>query len=228
RPDRALCPAIQLDASTVPPCIWLPRYLLAGAASKPSPRHSTACWCPTRAGSPSSTPHRAEHGNNAVPDCAVGPHVCGNRTGRSARHGRSTRPRDGHGTDRQKPSGLGAAGGRRLGKIRTGPPQNFIGLAQFPVLPLQRLDAFALFGGRAWTLACVGLMTANPAMQRLRGTTNLRRDGFNGGPLGWVVVQMLQNHAHGTFTDFRGVGRSLFHGLIFSRVEASTKPGAIQ
>ncbi|MCC0239047.1 hypothetical protein, partial [Pseudomonas aeruginosa] len=41
------------------------------------------------------------------------------------------------------------------------------------------------------------------------------------------VVQMLQNHAHGTFTDFRGVGRSLFHGLIFSRVEASTKPGAI-
>jgi hypothetical protein len=39
---------------------------------------------------------------------------------------------------------------------------------------------------------------------------------------------MLQNHAHGTFTDFRGVGRSLSHGLIFSRVEASTKPGAIQ
>jgi len=38
---------------------------------------------------------------------------------------------------------------------------------------------------------------------------------------------MLQNHAHGTFTDFRGVGRSLSHGLIFSRVEASTKPGAI-
>ncbi|MCS7797522.1 hypothetical protein N0346_25250, partial [Pseudomonas aeruginosa] len=26
----------------------------------------------------------------------------------------------------------------------------------------------------------------------------------------------------------RGVGRSLLHGLIFSRVEASTKPGAVQ
>ncbi len=38
---------------------------------------------------------------------------------------------------------------------------------------------------------------------------------------------MLQNHAHGTFTDFRGVGRSLSHGLIFSRVKASTKPGVI-
>ncbi|MDU0575095.1 hypothetical protein, partial [Pseudomonas aeruginosa] len=37
-----------------------------------------------------------------------------------------------------------------------------------------------------------------------------------------------QNHAHSTFTDFGGVGRSLSHGLIFSRVEASTKPGAIQ
>src|SRR5690606_27514557 len=84
------------------------------------------------------------------------------------------------------------------------------------------------FGCRAWTLTCVGLMTANPAMQRLRCTANLRRDGFNGGPLGGIVVQMLQNHAHGTFTDFRGVGRSLFHGLIFSRVEASTKPGAVQ
>ncbi|MEN1623978.1 hypothetical protein AAIH53_17930, partial [Pseudomonas aeruginosa] len=42
------------------------------------------------------------------------------------------------------------------------------------------------------------------------------------------VVQVFQNHAHSTFTDFGGVGRSLSHGLIFSRVEASTKPGAIQ
>ncbi|MEN1625626.1 hypothetical protein AAIH53_26290, partial [Pseudomonas aeruginosa] len=41
------------------------------------------------------------------------------------------------------------------------------------------------------------------------------------------VVQVFQNHAHSTFTDFGGVGRSLSHGLIFSRVEASTKPGAI-
>jgi len=38
---------------------------------------------------------------------------------------------------------------------------------------------------------------------------------------------VLQNHAHSTFTDFGGVGRSLSHSLIFSRVEASTKPGAI-
>ncbi|PTT71455.1 hypothetical protein DBR41_30425, partial [Pseudomonas sp. HMWF010] len=49
----------------------------------------------------------------------------------------------------------------------------------------------------------------------------------DGRPLRGVIVQMLQNHAHGTFTDFRGVGRGLFYSLIFSRVEASTKPGAI-
>lgn len=48
---------------------------------------------------------------------------------------------------------------------------------------------------------------------------------FNGRPLGRGVVQVLQNHAHGTLTDFRGVGRGLSHGLIFSRVEASTNPG---
>ncbi|WP_219852821.1 hypothetical protein, partial [Stutzerimonas stutzeri] len=42
------------------------------------------------------------------------------------------------------------------------------------------------------------------------------------------VVQVFQNHAHSTLTDFRGVGSSLSHGLIFSRVEASTKPGVIQ
>ncbi|RAA00006.1 hypothetical protein, partial [Stutzerimonas stutzeri] len=45
---------------------------------------------------------------------------------------------------------------------------------------------------------------------------------------GRIVVQVFQNHAHSTLTDFRGVGSSLSHGLIFSRVEASTKPGVIQ
>src|SRR5690606_36211441 len=74
----------------------------------------------------------------------------------------------------------------------------------------------------------VGLMATNPAMQGLRCAADLRRYRLDGRPLGWVVVQVLQNHAHGTFTDFRGVGRGLSHGLIFSGVEASTKPGAIQ
>ena len=46
-------------------------------------------------------------------------------------------------------------------------------------------------------------------------------------PFARIVVQVFQNHAHSTLTDFRGVGSSLSHGLIFSRVEASTKPGVI-
>ncbi len=78
---HALCPAIQLDASTAPPCIWQFRCLLAGAASRPSLRHSTACWRPTRAGSPSSMPHRVEHGGSAVSGYAAAPCACGNRTG---------------------------------------------------------------------------------------------------------------------------------------------------
>ena len=74
----------------------------------------------------------------------------------------------------------------------------------------------------------IGLLAANPAMQGLRCAADFRRNGLNGRPLGGVVVQVFQNHAHSTFTDFGGVGRSLSHSLIFSRVEASTKPGAIQ
>jgi hypothetical protein len=39
---------------------------------------------------------------------------------------------------------------------------------------------------------------------------------------------VLHNHAHGTITDFGGVAVGFSHSLILSRVEASTKPGAIQ
>src|SRR5690606_31323598 len=106
--------------------------------------------------------------------------------------------------------------------------QNLVGFAQLAVLALQGLDAVALFGRLAGALSSVGLLATNPAMQRLRDTANLRSNGLNGRPLGWIVVQVFQNHAHSTFTNFRGVGRGLIHSLIFSRVEASTKPGAIQ
>ncbi len=80
--------------------------------------------------------HRVEHGSNVMPGCAAEPRACGNRTGRSARHGRSTRPRDGHDADRQMPSGLGAAVELRLGKIRTGQAQYLVCLTQFAVFAL--------------------------------------------------------------------------------------------
>ena len=82
------------------------------------------------------------------------------------------------------PSGLAAAVELRLGKIRAGQAQNLLGLAQLPVLSLQGLDALTFFAGRAWALAGVGLMAANPAIQGLRGTTDLRRYGLNGHSVG--------------------------------------------
>lgn len=103
-----------------------------------------------------------------------------------------------------------------------------LALRKFAILVLQGFDALTLFGGRPRTLAGVGLMATNPAMQGLRCAADFRRYGLDGRSLGWIVVQVLQNHARGTFTDFRGVGRGLSHGLIFSRVEASMKPAAIQ
>ncbi|WP_220469389.1 hypothetical protein, partial [Pseudomonas sp. 5Ae-yellow] len=42
------------------------------------------------------------------------------------------------------------------------------------------------------------------------------------------VAAMLLHHPHGSFTDFRGKLVCLVHGFIFSGVEASAKPGAVQ
>jgi hypothetical protein len=47
------------------------------------------------------------------------------------------------------PSGLDAAVELRLGEKRAGQLENLIGSAQFLVLTLQSLDAFALFAGDA-------------------------------------------------------------------------------
>ena len=161
------------------------------------------------------------HGRSAEQGYEVGPRACGNRTGRFARHGRSARPRDGHDADRQMPSGLGAAQeslpvGLRLGKIRTGQAQNLVGFAQLAIFAFQGFDAFTLFTGRPRTLAGVGLLATNPAMQGLRCTANLRGNGSMAAHSGGSRSG-AQNHAHGTFTDFRGVGRSLSHGLSSSQ-----------
>lgn len=39
---------------------------------------------------------------------------------------------------------------------------------------------------------------------------------------------VLLHHAHGAITDFGGELVGLVHGFIILRVEASTKPGAVQ
>lgn len=58
RPGHALCPAIQPGALNAQPCIWQPQCPHVGAASRPSPRHSTACWFSIHAGFPGSMRHR--------------------------------------------------------------------------------------------------------------------------------------------------------------------------
>lgn len=100
---------------------------------------------------------RAGHGRSAEQGYEVRPRACGNRTGRFARHGRSTRPRDGHDADRQMPSGLGAAQeslpvGLRLGKIRTGQAQNLVGFAQLAIFAFQALmrSRSSLVGPGRW------------------------------------------------------------------------------
>ena len=82
-------PARRINRSTVHLATSMPSRR---SCFRPSPRHSTAYWHPTLAGFPGSMRHRAEHDNSAVPGCAVEPRACGNRTGRSATRGRSTRP----------------------------------------------------------------------------------------------------------------------------------------
>lgn len=89
-------------------------------------------------------------------------------------------------------------------------------------------DALTFFAGLAESLSSIGLLATNPVMQGVRCAAYFRRYDLDGRPLGRIAIQVLQNYAHGTFTDFRGVGRSLSHGLIFSSVEASTKSGAVQ
>lgn len=71
------------------------------------------------------------------------------------------------------------------------------------ILSLQGLDGIALFGGRPRALAGIGLVATNPTMQGLCCTANLRGAGLDGRSCGGGVAQVLQNHAHGTFTDFR-------------------------
>ena len=53
----------------------------------------------------------------------------------------------------------------RLGEKRTGQPQNFVGLTELLVLPLQGFHALPLIGGYAITPARIHFMSLDPVMQ---------------------------------------------------------------
>src|SRR5690606_34392162 len=183
--------------------------------SRLSRRHSTAYCHPRLAGFYRSTARPVWHERFAVRVDGLWLHARNNRTERSGLPDRSTRLRSGHGTRQRRRSGFVAAPGcrpvgLRLGKIRTGQAQNLVRFAQFPVLAFQRLDPLPFLSGLPGPAPQVSLILAHPAVQRLRNTTDLGRNGFDRCPFGWVVVHVLQNHAHGTFTDFWGVAVGLF------------------
>src|SRR5690606_12916818 len=114
--------------------------------------------------------------------------------------------------------------GLRLGKIRTGQAQNLVRFAQFPVLAFQSLDAFSFLGRLAGAVTNISLVFAYPAMQRLGDTANLGCNGFDGCPFGGVVLQVLQNHAHSTFTDFRGIAIRFLHASFSQELRPPRNP----
>src|SRR5690554_1977534 len=61
-------------------------------------------------------------------------------------------------------------------------------------------------------------------MQRLGDTANLGRNGFDGCPFGGVVLQVLQNHAHSTFTDFRGIAIRFLHASFSQELRPPRNP----
>jgi len=80
---------------------------------------------------------------------------------------------------------------------RAGQLQNLVGVAQFPDLPLQRLDALAFFSAHALPCAAVDLLALDRVQQGLRRAADLGRDGYRRRPQRWVLPAMLLNQAPG-------------------------------
>ena len=78
-----------------------------------------------------------------------------------------------------------------------------VGLAQFPVLPLQRLETLACIRGYALTRSRVTLGLANPQTLGLRLATDLAGNRADCHPLRGVLALMLTHHANRPLGDFR-------------------------
>ncbi len=75
---------------------------------------------------------------------------------------------------------------------------------------------------------CVPLVLTHPVVQGRCRAANLARNGNHGCPLRFVLGPVLEHHPHRTFADFGGELRRFPHGSIFSRLGASSNPGAGQ
>src|SRR5690606_36786854 len=150
-------------------------------------------------------------------------------TGRSDLDYPAVRLRSDHGTRQRRRSGFVAAAGcgpvgLRLGNKSTGQAHNLSCLTQLTILAFQRLDAFSFLGRLTRAVANISRVFAYPAMQRLGDTSNLGRNGFDGCPFGGVALQVLPNHAHSTFTDFRGIAIGFLHASFSQELRPSRNP----
>jgi hypothetical protein len=99
---------------------------------------------------------------------------------------------------------MSATGGRlRQGKIGRRFPQDLIGLPQFAVLALQRLDPLPLV--RRWSspLTLVPLGLPDPVPQRLARTTDLGSDRADRRILRAVLALVVKHHPDRTLANLR-------------------------
>lgn len=100
---------------------------------------------------------------------------------------------------------------------------------ELPVLRLQRLEPLPLIGREPRALPGVALDPADPGPQRLGRAADLLGNGVDGRPLRLVFARTLQYQAHRPLAHLRGerLRPRLRYAPNLSRVEASSKPGAI-
>src|ERR1017187_766259 len=147
--------------------------------------------------------------------------------GRTAAHGRSARLPSAHG-------GSGCTGSSRVSAVELGPEESrcaledFVGAAQFPVLPLQLHQPLPLLGGEPWSLALVDLGPPYPQPQGLGMNAHLRGDRSDRLPFRGVLASVVQHQPDRPVTNVLGIPACPCHRSILSRNGASRIPGAVQ
>lgn len=90
--------------------------------------------------------------------------------------------------------------------------------------PLARiLGIFALTDGSR-PKAAAHAVTLSVGYAAVAVLGDLGRDGFDGSPFGGVVITVLHDHAHGTLTNFGGVGIGFLHASFSQELRPPRNP----
>ena len=79
--------------------------------------------------------------------------------------------------------------------------QNRVRPTKVLVLAIELLEPHVLVRRDPGASASVDLSSSNPGPKRIGRHAEQLRDGGEGGPLGWLVRAIVQNHPHGSFTQ---------------------------